>query len=60
VFLTDMGGPLTHRTDWALLTRDPSDLRVHPMANGAVLEPSNPRRVLWTDAYSNVFALLKR
>jgi hypothetical protein len=59
-FIASTEGLLTWSTDWALLTRDRSRLHVPEISDAASFEPSAPPRVLWTDDYSNLFALLKR
>jgi spermidine synthase len=59
-FIEAIEGAFTWSNDWALLTRDPARLRVREIADATASEASAPRRVLWTDDYSNLVALLKR
>ena len=45
-------------TTWVLLSRDPAALAVPEIANACVQR--NTRKIrLWTDDYSNLFAVMK-
>jgi SAM-dependent methyltransferase len=49
----------TYRSDWMLLSRSPSAFAEAPLADAAHPVETDTEVSLWTDAYSNVFSLLK-
>ena len=58
-FVVGIDGVRTWRTDWALLSRDPSRLSIPPIKDASSFEGSNPPVVVWTDDHSNLLRLLK-
>jgi hypothetical protein len=60
VFVAGIGGAITWKSDWALLSRDPARLEVPEIEEAASTEPSAAPVAVWTDDYSNLLSRLRR
>jgi hypothetical protein len=58
-FVSSPPGNLTWSCDWALLARDPEALAGDAVAAAASADEPDAPALLWTDAYSNLFRVLK-
>jgi hypothetical protein len=52
-------GDIAWATTWVLLSRDPSALAVPEIAAACARRETGPAVRLWTDDYSNLFAVMK-